>query len=87
MDGDEQAMKWLVANYGPVAVSVYVTNAFTQYKTGVYYEKGCPTDELNHALVDLKSFSRYIITTFSVSSTGHSWIWNGQAIWRFLVGP
>lgn len=51
MQGDEESMKWLVANYGPQAVTMWVTDAFTKYKSGVYYEQDCPTDKRNHAIV------------------------------------
>lgn len=51
MSGDEEAVKWLVVNYGPVAVTIWATDAFTSYKSGVYYEKDCPTMQRNHAVV------------------------------------
>lgn len=51
MDGDEEGMKWLLANYGPVVVTIWATDAFTSYKSGVYYEKNCPQDAANHAIV------------------------------------
>lgn len=51
MGGDEEAMMWLVANYGPQAVTMWVTDGFTKYKSGVYYESDCPNETPNHAVV------------------------------------
>lgn len=50
LEGDDAAMKWLVANYGAVVVTIWATDAFTSYKKGVYYEKDCPIDQRNHAV-------------------------------------
>lgn len=51
MGGDENAMKWLLANYGVVVVVIFATDPFTSYKSGVYYEEGCSTTFANHAIV------------------------------------
>lgn len=53
MEGNDDSMKWLVANYGPVAVTVWATDAFTSYKSGVYFEKDCPQMDRNHAIVSV----------------------------------
>ena len=55
LGGDDESLKWLVANYGAVVVVICATDAFTNYKSGVYYEKNCPTNasKANHAIVSL----------------------------------
>lgn len=51
MNGEDDSMKWLVANYGPMVVTVWATDAFTNYKSGIYFEKDCEQKAKNHAIV------------------------------------
>lgn len=75
MGGDDAALQWIVANYGPVVVTLWATDPFTSYKTGVYYEPDCPTDSSNHAVVS----SSLLLVNFILSYTlltGYRWLWN-----------
>ena len=45
---------------------MYVTDAFTNYKTGVYFEDECPEEEMNHAVV--------IVGYGTDSKLGNYWI-------------
>lgn len=38
LNGDETALKVLIANYGPVTVAMYVSPAFQNYRSGVFYD-------------------------------------------------
>jgi len=40
-------LKDTVYNYGPVAVSIDVTNAFANYKTGVFQDNTCRNGEMD----------------------------------------
>jgi hypothetical protein len=51
MQGDEDAVVWLVANYGPVVTVMFASEGFTQYKSGIFYEENCPKEQRNHAIV------------------------------------
>lgn len=72
MGGDEESMKWLVANYGAVVVTIWATEALTSYKSGVYFEKDCPQEERNHAIV---SFTRTTSSSIEFFS-GDCWLWH-----------
>lgn len=74
MGGDEIALKWLVANYGPQVVTIWVMNGFTSYKSGVYYEANCPTTDRNHAIVSSSGGKRFKILIHVF--IGHRWLWN-----------
>ena len=68
-----------------VAVSMYVTDAFTNYKSGVYYEEECPEEKMNHAVVivgygtDPKLGKFWIVR----NSWGFSWGEMGSLIFFF----
>ena len=49
--GDEQKLKEVVAKFGPVAVSVYATDLFLDYKGGVFFDLECPSDHSNHGVL------------------------------------
>lgn len=51
MGGDDGSLQWIIANYGPVVATLWATDPFTSYKSGVYNESGCPTIQANHAVV------------------------------------
>jgi len=44
VNGDEEHLKSLVYNYGPVVVVIYASDDFTQYAGGVFSEPNCPND-------------------------------------------
>ncbi|XP_070495746.1 uncharacterized protein [Chironomus tepperi] len=52
LNGDEDYMKYLVYNYGPIVVVIYASDGFTQYGGGVFSEPDCPNDlnSYNHAI-------------------------------------
>lgn len=50
LSGDEEKLKQLV-NIGPVIVCIGTTDGFTSYSRGIFYDKLCPVDEVDHALV------------------------------------
>lgn len=49
--GDEQELKRLVANYGPVAASINMDFSFLQYESGIYFNPRCKSFDLNHAIL------------------------------------
>lgn len=50
LNGNENRLKDIVANYGPVAVAINAANSLTNYKSGVYQNPKCPK-ALNHAVL------------------------------------
>lgn len=49
---DETLLKDIVSAEGPVVIAIYVTDNFVQYKSGVFYDGNCPTNNaVNHAVV------------------------------------
>lgn len=50
LDGNEEAMKEFIANFGPATVVIWVTSSFLSYKSGVYYDDTCPKGPINHAV-------------------------------------
>lgn len=52
--GDEEALKYAVANVGPISAAVDAgKKSFQHYKDGIYYEPECGNtlDDLNHAIL------------------------------------
>ncbi|KAJ3648356.1 hypothetical protein Zmor_020166 [Zophobas morio] len=48
---NEEALKYYVAMYGPVSVSIDVLRDFQYYSGGVYYNEKCSTSHTNHGVV------------------------------------
>lgn len=44
VNGDEDHLKSLVYNYGPIVVVIYASDGFTQYAGGIFSESDCPND-------------------------------------------
>lgn len=44
INGDEEHLKFLVYNYGPIVVVIYASDGFTQYAGGIFSESDCPND-------------------------------------------
>lgn len=52
LNGDEEKLRLLV-NISPVIVCVGTTDGFTSYRRGIFYDKLCPANEVDHALVTI----------------------------------
>lgn len=48
--GNENRLKDIVANYGPVTIAINAAKSFVNYKSGVYTNPKCPK-ALNHAVL------------------------------------
>lgn len=74
-------MKDIIARFGPVSVTLWVTEAFTTYKSGVYYEEDCPTGRLNHAvaIVGYGTDEQFGDFWWVRNSWGEKWGYNGYA--------
>ena len=51
---DEIALTNAIANIGPITVCIYVTSAFQNYASGVFYDSGCTRisrTTVNHAVL------------------------------------
>lgn len=51
--GNEDVMKSIIAQIGPVAAIMAVTEGFTSYGSGVFYDASCVNASPNHAIVSL----------------------------------
>jgi cathepsin L len=53
LNGTEGELKAIVANVGPVVISMHVVSTFQFYKSGVYYDSTCNSvcSTTNHAMV------------------------------------
>ncbi|KAE9547191.1 hypothetical protein FO519_009597 [Halicephalobus sp. NKZ332] len=50
--GNEEQLKIAVATQGPISIAIHACElTFRGYKTGVYYEKGCSSNMIDHAMV------------------------------------
>jgi len=49
---DEEFLKTVIVDYGPVAVVIAATQGLISYKGGVFNDPSCP-NESNHAVVSL----------------------------------
>ncbi|GMR30903.1 hypothetical protein PMAYCL1PPCAC_01098, partial [Pristionchus mayeri] len=49
--GDEEALKSAVALIGPISVLIVASPSFQHYGDGVYYEEGCSSEDVNHAVL------------------------------------
>merc|ERR1711970_926864 len=74
---DEKALLYAVGTVGPISVAIDATHdTFQFYKTGVYYEKACDQDKMEHAVLvvgygnDILSGHDYWIVK---NSWGTSW--------------
>lgn len=60
LKGDEELLKNIISQEGPVAVAVWVSDPFDHYESGIFFDPNCPGNcEVNHAMVvvgELKVF-------------------------------
>lgn len=84
VNGNETEMTKLIAQYGPVACAMAITEGFTSYKSGVFYDPQC-SKRLEHAVVSCNSSVNAKFTNKSISILkDFSWIWDRQEIRRLL---
>ncbi|CRL01319.1 CLUMA_CG014511, isoform A [Clunio marinus] len=88
LNGDENALKSVVANYGPVVVLIRTSNTdFDFYKRGIYDDPKCGSDKrlVDHAvtLVGYGTDSRYGDYWLIRNSWGTSWGENVRKL-RFI---
>lgn len=80
--GDEKALKRAVAQVGPVSVSIDASQpSFQFYSKGVYYDKNCDPEGINHAILavgygNLKGTKHWIVK----NSWGTQWGRKGFAL-------
>lgn len=72
LDGYENRLKQIVANYGPVAVAVNAAKSFTNYRSGVYTNPKC-SKNLNHAVL-LVGYGRDDKTKLDYWLVKNSWV-------------
>ena len=53
LSGNEESLKKVLVNIGPVVVYIQVTESFYNYNKGIYWEQKCPSscNQINHAVV------------------------------------
>lgn len=53
IQGDEEYLKKILANIGPVVIYMQIQNSFFSYKQGVYWDQQCSSncETINHAVV------------------------------------
>ncbi|KAL7026303.1 hypothetical protein ACKWTF_013841 [Chironomus riparius] len=85
--GNENMMKELVSNYGPLTSVISVTSYFQLYKSGIFYDTTCNSNcaTVNHAIV-IVGYGRNVTTNMDYwivkNSWGTSW---GQAGYIFMA--
>lgn len=64
---DETQLKNAVATIGPIAILMDASRvSFQHYREGVYYDGGCNSDKLNHAVRHDEEHTEVIIITSSL---------------------
>lgn len=48
---DEEMLKKAVATVGPISICIHVTEQFIKYKQGIFIDKTCSSENLNHAVL------------------------------------
>jgi C1A family cysteine protease len=81
LDGDEDELKRLVYEYGPIVITMHSTDSFTRYKSGIFYESSCP-QEINHALGIIQflmffnhNFGEFLVVVGYGSENGTDFWW------------
>jgi len=75
MAGNENMMKELVANYGPLTSVISVTSYFQQYKSGILYDTTCNSNcaSVNHAIV-IVGYGRNATSNLDYWIVKNSWV-------------
>jgi len=73
--GNENMMKEIVANVGPVSVVISVTSYFQLYSSGVFYDTTCNSNcsNVNHAVV-IVGYGRNTTTNLDYWIVRNSWV-------------
>jgi C1A family cysteine protease len=73
--GNENMMKEIVANVGPVAAVIHVTSLFQPYRSGVFYDTTCNSNctNVNHAVV-IVGYGRNTTTKLDYWIVKNSWV-------------
>ncbi|KAH8850203.1 Cathepsin L-like proteinase [Schistosoma japonicum] len=48
---DEEQLKYVLYEYGPVSAGINVEQQFMRYKNGIYHSKSCSSADVNHAVL------------------------------------
>lgn len=59
--GNEETMKRIIAQIGPVAGVMTVTDAFANYESGVFFDQSCVNATMNHAIVSGKLNRKIVV--------------------------
>ncbi|CAG9806358.1 unnamed protein product [Chironomus riparius] len=75
--GNENMMKELVSNYGPLTSVISVTSYFQLYKSGIFYDTTCNSNcaTVNHAIV-IVGYGRNVTTNMDYWIVKNSWVTN-----------
>lgn len=76
---DEEVLKAVVAEYGPVSVVIFADQAFIEYKSGVFNSKWCKGTWLSHAML--------VVGYGTDPNQGDYWIVVSRAVSRSILVP
>ncbi|KAL7020317.1 hypothetical protein ACKWTF_011467 [Chironomus riparius] len=85
ISGDEESLKKVLINIGPVVVYIQIVSSFYNYKEGIYFDQSCQSNcnNINHAVLlvgygtDKTSFTEPVDYWIIKNSWGKTWGDNG----------